>query len=94
MKILRHPFCIKMKHYFYTNGDSPDEVYLNVVMEYVPGQSLAQLLQAQESLPLSEAVSLFLQMASGLTEAHAVSVIHRDIKPSNILLREMAGDID
>lgn len=36
LKILRHPFCIKMKHYFYTNGDAADEVYLNVVMEHVP----------------------------------------------------------
>ena len=36
LKILRHPFCIKLKHYFYTNGDANDEVYLNVVMEHVP----------------------------------------------------------
>ena len=36
LKILRHPFCIKLRHYFYTNGDANDEVYLNVVMEHVP----------------------------------------------------------
>jgi len=36
LRILRHPFCIKMKHYFYTNGDAADEVYLNVVMEHIP----------------------------------------------------------
>ncbi len=36
LKVLRHPFCIKMKHFFYTNGDGPDEVYLNVVMEHIP----------------------------------------------------------
>mgnify|MGYP006110852839 FL=1 len=36
MKILKHPYCIKLKHYFYTNGDEEDEVYLNVVMEHVP----------------------------------------------------------
>ena len=36
LKILKHPFCIRMKHYFYTNGEQPDEVYLNVVMEHIP----------------------------------------------------------
>lgn len=36
LKILKHPFCIKLRHYFYTNGDSNDEVYLNVVMEHIP----------------------------------------------------------
>ena len=36
LKIIRHPFCIKLKHFFYTCGDGPDEVYLNVVMEHIP----------------------------------------------------------
>ena len=36
LKILKHPFCVKMKHYFYTNGPQNDEVYLNVVMEHIP----------------------------------------------------------
>ena len=36
LRILTHPFCIKMHHYFYTNGDASDEVYLNVVMEHIP----------------------------------------------------------
>ena len=36
MKILRHPFCVRLQHYFYTNGDHPQEEYLNMVMDYVP----------------------------------------------------------
>lgn len=36
MKELFHPCIIGMKHAFYTNGDKPDEVYLNVVMEFIP----------------------------------------------------------
>jgi len=36
LKALHHPFCIEMKQYFYTNGDKPDEQYLNVVMDYIP----------------------------------------------------------
>lgn len=36
MKTLHHPNCIEMRQSFYTNGDKPDEVYLNVVMDYIP----------------------------------------------------------
>ena len=36
MKMLDHPCCVYMRHYFYTNGDKPEEVYLNVVMDYIP----------------------------------------------------------
>lgn len=36
MKELFHPNVVTMKHAFYTTGDKPDEVYLNVVMDYIP----------------------------------------------------------
>ncbi len=36
LKVLHHPNCVETKHYFYTNGDKPDEVYLNVVMDFIP----------------------------------------------------------
>ena len=36
MKELYHPNVITLKHAFYTQGDKPDEIYLNVVMDYVP----------------------------------------------------------
>lgn len=36
LKVLKHPNCIEMRQSFYTNGDKPDEVYLNVVMDYIP----------------------------------------------------------
>merc|ERR1719281_834598 len=36
LKEMRHPNIVCLKHAFYTSGDSPDELYLNMVMEYVP----------------------------------------------------------
>ena len=36
LKMLHHPNCVEMRQSFYTNGDKPDEVYLNVVMDYIP----------------------------------------------------------
>mgnify|MGYP000863902074 FL=1 len=36
MKTLTHPNVVNLRHAFYTQGDKPDEIYLNLVMDYVP----------------------------------------------------------
>ena len=36
MKLLHHQNCIEIRQYFYTNGDKAEEVYLNVVMDFIP----------------------------------------------------------
>ena len=56
-----------------------------LVMEYIAGQTLAEHIGGKP-LPEAEVVSLGLQLAAALREAHAGGVIHRDLKPSNILL--------
>ena len=57
-----------------------------IVMEYVPGQDLEQLLLARGPFPPEEVVRYATQVALGLAHAHERGVIHRDIKPSNLLL--------
>ncbi|MBV1857819.1 MAG: serine/threonine protein kinase, partial [Nannocystaceae bacterium] len=57
---------------------------LFVVMEYVGGKTLSDLLGAKRSL--SSLAPLFQQVAEGLTAAHARGVVHHDIKPSNVLI--------
>jgi eukaryotic-like serine/threonine-protein kinase len=57
-----------------------------LVMEYLEGMDLAQLLQQQKRLPIAQAVSLIVQAADAIAEAHALGVIHRDLKPSNLFL--------
>jgi hypothetical protein len=57
-----------------------------IVMELVNGQSLAQILESQQRLPVKQAVDIFIQACEGLHAAHKRGVIHRDLKPSNILL--------
>jgi WD40 repeat protein len=57
-----------------------------LVMDYIPGQTLQQKLDATGPLEASEMVRLAVQIARGLAAAHAQGLIHRDIKPSNILL--------
>lgn len=57
-----------------------------LVMEYVEGSSLAQLIHEFGPLSPSDAAAVLVQIADGLRAAHAAGVVHRDVKPSNILV--------
>ncbi len=57
-----------------------------LVMEYVPGKTLQQLMDQNGPLDVTEVLRIGQQIAAGLAAAHASQLIHRDIKPSNILL--------
>jgi serine/threonine-protein kinase len=69
----------------YEVGESGDEGY--IVMQYVPGQSLDQLiLRGPASLQL--VLSVGIQVADGLQAAHALGIFHRDLKPQNVMLTD------
>jgi serine/threonine protein kinase len=57
-----------------------------LVMEYVEGPTLAQLIRDRGALDATQAASLVAQAADGLAAAHAAGIVHRDVKPSNILV--------
>ena len=63
-----------------------------LVMEYVDGNDLAEIVNENGALPLEQAVGCILQAARGLEAAHNQGLVHRDIKPSN-LLRDRAGTV-
>ena len=58
-----------------------------IVMELVPGVSLAQLLRERGALAVTEAVDIAAQVAAALAAAHAAGIVHRDIKPANIMVQ-------
>jgi DNA-binding NarL/FixJ family response regulator/tRNA A-37 threonylcarbamoyl transferase component Bud32 len=70
----------------YDFGISSDgEPYL--VMEYVRGTNLADVLNSERRLPLHRLMNLCSQICAGLSEAHSKGIIHCDLKPSNILIQ-------
>jgi serine/threonine-protein kinase len=69
-----------------TDVGTSDEGVPFLVMELLEGVDLAQLLQQERQLPVAQAVSLILQAADAIAEAHSLGIIHRDLKPSNLFL--------
>ena len=65
--------------------DQADDGSLYIVMEYVDGRSLAEVIQ-NNPMAVSSAINLGIQIAEGLSAAHRAGVIHRDIKPENIMV--------
>ena len=61
-----------------------------MVMEYLEGSDLSQLLETEGPLPVARAVDYVLEACEALAEAHAVGIVHRDLKPSNLFLANRA----
>lgn len=57
-----------------------------IIMEYVKGQALDDILALQGSLPEAEAAKIMLQVLEGLGAAHELGIMHRDLKPGNIMI--------
>jgi len=57
-----------------------------IVMEYLAGCDLAQLLCAEGKLPVADAASYVVQACDALAKAHAIGIVHRDLKPANLFL--------
>jgi eukaryotic-like serine/threonine-protein kinase len=83
---LQHPNIVQVIDFSTIEGGQP---YL--VMEFLDGPELAQVLKDSRSLPLSRVVAYVKQIASGLAAAHGHDVVHRDLKPQNIFVLKIAG---
>ena len=79
---LNHPNIAKVFDFGQTEDGSP-----YMVMEYIEGKSLAELISEQGRLSKDAALVIFEQILQGLSIAHSHKIVHRDLKPSNIMVK-------
>jgi serine/threonine protein kinase len=81
---LRHPNIVDVTDFGY--DDSGDRRIAYLVMEYLDGCSLADVLRDEATLPVAWVVDVLQQAGSAVEEAHRAGILHRDLKPDNIWL--------
>ena len=86
MSRLAHPNCVAVTDYGLDNGSTP---YL--VMDFVTGKSLRDVLEEEVRLRPARAVAIVRQVLAGLTHAHGQGIVHRDVKPENIVVSSVEG---
>jgi serine/threonine-protein kinase len=79
---LSHPNIVEV----YDVGVEDNQHY--IVMEYIEGKTLKQLLKKRETLTLTEVIDIMTQLTDGMSHAHESYIIHRDIKPQNIMIQD------
>ena len=77
---LNHPNIVEM----YDVGEDEGNFY--IVMEYVEGKNLKQLVKRRTKLSVPEVIDIMKQLTDGISHAHDSFIIHRDIKPQNMLI--------
>ncbi|PVU92160.1 hypothetical protein BB561_004008 [Smittium simulii] len=93
MRTLYHRNVVELKYFFYSQGEK-DDVYLNLVLEYIPEtiyRVTRQYAKAKQPIP-SLYVKLFMyQLFRSLNYIHSLGICHRDIKPQNLLVNSSTG---
>lgn len=81
---LRHPNVVDVTDFGFSETQQGKAAYL--VMEYLDGCTLGEILEEEKNLPLGWTLDILEQVCSAVHEAHEQGIIHRDLKPDNIWL--------
>ncbi|XP_017765654.1 PREDICTED: glycogen synthase kinase-3 beta-like isoform X3 [Eufriesea mexicana] len=94
MRHLEHCNIVELKYFFYSSGDKKDEVYLNLVLEYIPEtvyKVARHYNKSKQTIPINFIKLYMYQLFRSLAYIHSLGICHRDIKPQNLLLDPESG---
>ncbi|ESN91129.1 hypothetical protein HELRODRAFT_104208 [Helobdella robusta] len=94
MMKLDHINVVRLLYYFYSSGEKKDELYLNLVLEYVPETlyKVARTYSKNKQTMPHVLIKLYMyQLFRSLSHIHMLGICHRDIKPQNLLLNYETG---
>lgn len=84
-----HPYIVLLKHHFISKGSKEGDVYLNLVLEYIP-ETIHSVVKhynrMHELVPIFSVKLYMYQLARALAHIHGLGICHRDIKPQNLLV--------
>ena len=84
-----HPYIVHLKHHFISKGSKEGDIYLNLVLDYVP-ETIHSIVKhhnrMHEQVPILSVKLYMYQLARALAHIHGLGICHRDIKPQNLLV--------
>jgi serine/threonine protein kinase len=98
LRMISHTNIVALKHCFYSNGEKPEELYLNLVMDFLPDtvhRFSRMFTRQKEYMPVLYAKLFSYQLIRALAYLHnpKLNIAHRDVKPQNLLIDPTTGQL-